>query len=392
VKKTIVYIFFYKFNKKYLDDYQIKFLSRSFNLHVIDFSFFFNKSLDKDKKYFKNKSINFHIIRKENELLKILKDLNCNCVAMFGDESSKSYIGNLLRKNIELKIIEFILGDTPDEYYSLKDYLKKIIYFNLFNLNFFKDIFTKVILFIKRKLKNTFFNKVTYIPDLVFCAGKLSQDRMNKIKRVKKIISTHSFDFEKKYNKKKFFLKKKIIVYYDKMIMHHRDYRRKDIRVPVTKSYFNKLNDFFYYLENRYNCKVVIALHPRCEITSYKRLFNNRECYKNLTYEITKKAIFVLTDPATTAISFPVILKRPMVFITSNELNNSLVHFIRLTIRKILFKQPIINIDDSNSYKTIKNYQYIDKSGYRNYFINYIKNNSHDASHKRIFVKGIKSL
>lgn len=204
MKKTIVYIFFYKFNKKYLDDYQIKFLSRSFNLHVIDFSFFFNKSLDKDKKYFKNKSINFHIIRKENELLKILKDLNCNCVAMFGDESSKSYIGNLLRKNIELKIIEFILGDTPDEYYSLKDYLKKIIYFNLFNLNFFKDIFTKVILFIKRKLKNTFFNKVTYIPDLVFCAGKLSQDRMNKIKRVKKIISTHSFDFEKKYNKKNF--------------------------------------------------------------------------------------------------------------------------------------------------------------------------------------------
>lgn len=174
--------------------------------------------------------------------------------------------------------------------------------------------------------------------------------------------------------------------------MHHRDYRRKDIRVPVTKSYFNKLNDFFYYLENRYNYKVVIALHPRCEIRSYKRLFNNRACYKNLTYEITKKAIFVLTDPATTAISFPVILKRPMVFITSNELNNSLVHFIRLIIRKILFKQPIINIDEPNSYKAIKNYQYIDKSGYRNYFINYIKNNSYDVSHKKIFIKGIKSL
>ena len=108
MKKTIVFIFFYKFNKKYLNEFQIKFLSRSFNFHVIDFSFLFNKSLDKDKKYFKNKSINFHIIRKENELLKILKDLNCNCVALIGDESSKSYIGNFLRKNIELKIIEFI--------------------------------------------------------------------------------------------------------------------------------------------------------------------------------------------------------------------------------------------------------------------------------------------
>jgi hypothetical protein len=392
MKKKIFYIFSYKFNEKYYEEFQIKFISKNFDLYIIDISYLFNKFLDLDIGYYNKKLSNFYIIKKERILLKLLKNSKCDIVALIGDEKFKNYIGNLLRKNFEIKIVEFYLSTVPDEYYSFNSYFKTQIYLRLLKYYFINDIIIKIILYIKRKIINFFIFEKKYYPDLVFCAGKEQLEALKKFKKPKKIISTHSFDFDKKVNDKSFFLEKKNIVFYDSMIMHHRDYRRNDVKIPVTQTYFTQLCKLFDYLEFRFKKKVVIALHPRCNIIYYKKFFNNRPCYKNLTYQISKKADFILTKPDTTAIAFPIILKKPMLFIVSEDFNKSLTHFIRLLIRKIFFKQPIINIDKDNTYKLIKNYRYLDSVGYSNYFIKFIKCDSRIVAHKIIFVEQIKKI
>jgi len=392
MKEKIFYIFSYKFNQKYFEEFQMKFISKNFDLHIIDMSYLFNKSLDFDVRYYKTKLSNFYIIKKESRFLEVLKNSKCNIVALIGDEKFKYYIGNLLRKNFEIKIVEFYLSAVPDDYYSFNSYIKTKIYLELLRYYFISDIIIKIILYIKRKIINFFFSEKKYYPDLVFCAGKSQLEELKKFKKPKKIVSTHSFDFDKKVNDRLFFLEKKIIVFYDSMIMHHRDYRRNDVKIPVKQNYFTQLCKLFDYLEVRFKKKVVIALHPRCNIIFYKKFFNNRQCYKNLTYKISKKADFILTKPDTTAIGFPVILKKPMLFIVSEDFNKSITHFIRLLIRKIFFKQPIINIDKDDTYKLIKNYKYVDKVGYNNYFIKFIKSDSRIVAHKEFFSEQIMKI
>ena len=85
------------------------------------------------------------------------------------------------------------------------------------------------------------------------------------------------------------------------------------------KRWFESLADFFNKIEFVYGKKVVIAGHPKTKHDMNPSYFGGRRVVYNKTPELIRDSLFVVTRHST-AISFAVMFKKPLVFIYSDEL------------------------------------------------------------------------
>jgi hypothetical protein len=82
--------------------------------------------------------------------------------------------------------------------------------------------------------------------------------------------------------------------------------------------WYNNLNKFFDKLEELFKLKVVIALHPKSEITNInKTAFNGRRLFLGKTQELVKYCKFAITM-GSTAVSYAVIYKKKVLYIYSD--------------------------------------------------------------------------
>ena len=131
--------------------------------------------------------------------------------------------------------------------------------------------------------------------------------------------------------------------------------------------------DFFDFIEKKFKLNIVIALHPKCEKKrEIKKLFHNRKCLIDSTHKIVSECKYVFVHPSTTSISIPIIFKKPLIFLTTNELMKNLEWRMRLERRKSLLNQPFINIS-KNEFKDFKISENFDKRGYKNYLDLFVK-------------------
>ena len=380
MKKTIFWVFEYKYNKIYENRYQIGYLSKDFKTFIIDFSKLFSSSLKREVKKNKSKK-KVYTISKLKDFKKILCKNNPNYTVLNGGENFKREIEKIIRKNsTSTKIVEFYNGSLPEyipiyyKYATLKViFSSKIInffpelckfFFNIICLNFKKFLFSK-----KKERK--------YKTDILFYAGKSTLFMKNlKNKFIEKKFSSPSFDYDKflqsyNYPKKKI-LSKKYAVFLDGMALHHDDFKSPDEPdAPVTKKYFEEMNNFFSIFEKKFDLKVVIALHPTCDIKNYSKFFNNRACFKNKTIELVRDSSMVLLHPATTAVSYPVIYKKPITFLITNEMNNSFTFYKWALIKQKLFRLNFLNISEIKNEEFFVNFK-INKEIYNYYYFNFI--------------------
>ena len=88
MKKIIFYVFGYKYNEIYKNRYQVKNLSKNFNIYIIDLSKIFTPSLKKKIKRLKNNR-NIFVINKLKDFNKLLSHKLPNYAILEGDENFK---------------------------------------------------------------------------------------------------------------------------------------------------------------------------------------------------------------------------------------------------------------------------------------------------------------
>lgn len=108
-------------------------------------------------------------------------------------------------------------------------------------------------------------------------------------------------------------------VFCDEYFPYHPDNELIDIGniEEIAKRYYNDMNRYFDFLENKYNLKIIIAGHPK---SNYKGVeFSGRQIMRFKTVELVKYADFVILH-GSMSISYAVLFDKPILLVTTPEL------------------------------------------------------------------------
>jgi hypothetical protein len=326
----------------------------------IDEGYYFEKN-----KVFINKKIEIIKIHHLYQLIKFFKKSKGSLFLDYTLPGLKTVIVKTILNLKKDKIVSFRLGilpklKTPKRIYSIFSVSKN-----------FKTFHSKILTLIE--------NKFLTKRRIYLCGGKKSEDACKKFS----LIKAHSWDFDNKLKVKKNTIKEKnFFLYLDQWAHGHPDYDYfKSVKVDP-KIFYDSLNNFFDKLENKFKKKVIIAAHPRANKYSYfrnkKSYFKNRQIYFNKTLELSQKCFATIAHDST-AISYSVIYKKPIIFILNDEMLR--VKKNRMQEISIFPKElgsNLINIDKDNYLQNAQKFFRINKKRYDSYFVNYIHSGKKD--------------
>ena len=134
------------------------------------------------------------------------------------------------------------------------------------------------------------------------------------------------------------------VVYIDQYLPFHNDFTLRGVQHINAETFYRSINLLFARIEKKYGCKVVIAAHPSSLKYEEHDFFCGRKVYYNRTAELINQCIGAITCNST-AISFPVIDKKPILIYTSNDIESRYLFFNTLLFPKLLDLE-FINIDE----------------------------------------------
>lgn len=184
----------------------------------------------------------------------------------------------------------------------------------------------------------------------------------------------------------------RIAVFLDNYLPHHSDTLYSKTRCPVTIDvYYEELRNFFDFLEKAHEIKIVIAAHPRSNYAGCEeQYFGMRPVIRGRTADLVSQANLIVTT-FSTSISFAVLYKKPMLFITTNQINDSSDYDYGRYIKEIahLFGLEPINI--SSDFSKAQIFFEINEKLYNKYTHDYITINEQEKlSHPQIVCNAIK--
>jgi hypothetical protein len=229
----------------------------------------------------------------------------------------------------------------------------------------FKQLFTFIFL-----IKN---------PDFVcLVAGNESLDKILRISTTKIWIRSndhHTFASEKDklIKNSSNLIAHPFILFIDDALVNASDWSLLDIPPPVSESNYNSnLINFFEHIELIHGVPVIIAGHPNSEIDQdYATKMGGRAVIYGKTASLVLQSKLVLFH-GSTAVSFAVLAKKPIISLTSRELNGSSYGVHVRFMSKILGTQ-LIFIDIPYCRSVLKE-NVIDESKYIMYESNYLSN------------------
>ncbi len=210
-------------------------------------------------------------------------------------------------------------------------------------------------------------------PEYNFVATKVNYLDFSSKERIKKgnnvLIHTLDYDIYLQDRNKPRIIKDDYIVFLDEYQPFHNDYFLGDKVNPIknAKQYYENLNKLFTLLESIYNCKVIIAEHPRADYSDKEYLLYGRKHYKNITSMLIKDAKLIVTH-VSTAQDYIVLYDKKYLLIYDSAFKNSyewtycFIPFINffgvkpLNISKDYCKKEIIELTNKNQEKYYKKY------------------------------------
>jgi hypothetical protein len=207
-----------------------------------------------------------------------------------------------------------------------------------------------------------------------FLFANVGVDRLNNKFDIlsKKTMVLHTVDYDdyclRKNNDS--IVKTRYVVYIDQFMVGHSDFEKDGIRHPISNinSFFETYNRFFNEIEKRYNCEVVIALHPKAEYVGNP--FEGRKMIRYNTDILIRDSLFCIME-CSTAMDYVLFYKKNFLRITSKEvLENDFLKIFIVAYKK--FGDRLINIsnDYPEDFEKYMNYYYEER--YKEYIRNYM--------------------
>jgi hypothetical protein len=204
----------------------------------------------------------------------------------------------------------------------------------------------------------------------------------------KKTILCHSYDFylyllghskiEQLINSNNF------VVFLDQMLPLHPDFVLLKMKNNINSQiYFKKLNDYFTFVENKLNVKVIVAAHPRSmSVKNYKDLFQGREVFIGNTNELISKSLLTMAHYST-AINYSVIHNKKIFYLLSSELESI---GMKKQLEFMCFEtgSDIINIDIADDYH--QGSSNINNEKYKEYKKKYITQRCDEITNGQIII------
>lgn len=162
------------------------------------------------------------------------------------------------------------------------------------------------------------------------------------------IVESHSFDYERilelstQSSSSSCIPPQPYAVYLDEKIAYHEDNVELSLPNPATpSSFYPTLCRYLETLQNHYGIRIVVASYPSSKLEPTKYLPFQHFSY--FTPELVRHSCLVLAH-ASTAISFAVVWRKPIYFLTSNELLSSWYQ-PWIDAPRTLLNAPLINVD-----------------------------------------------
>ena len=171
-----------------------------------------------------------------------------------------------------------------------------------------------------------------------------------------KIVWIHCLDYDLFLNREKDEKKgNETMVFLDSYLPFHPDsISAKVSPIMNAEEYFPVLRKFFDYLEEKSGLEMIIAAHPRSHYEKYPDLYGERKVVRDKTIELVRNSKLVVLH-GSLAMNFAILYKKPMVFFTTDEIENSPYGKRCWQIASFFNKTPInisreVNIDLENEF------------------------------------------
>ena len=208
------------------------------------------------------------------------------------------------------------------------------------------------------------------VPDVSFLGG-LAASNVNKSK-IK--INAHSMNYDVYLKiKNKETKNNSYAVFLDEDMVYHPDLPYLNIDRPVTEQeYYPPLLKFFRKFEKETGLKIKFAAHPKSLKKNRPKLPLDIDYSIGNTEELVKNSSLVLLH-SSTSISYAILFKKPIIFLTSNELMKSWIGPRIDNFSKVL-NGILVNMSvDTNERLNLQSLLKIDEHKYKNYLDQYIK-------------------
>ena len=352
------------------DYFGIKVLKKYFDVVIYDFYEFLNKP----NILFKNPNkIRGVKVVKITSLKQFDYNLSKNSfIAAFDylrtSDLKKTFFFKIKLQKKKTLLIRYNNGLLPifPKYYNFFYKLKTFFYHPKLFFVYFKKIYLR---FTKNK-------ELPFIPDISLVSGLAAKDIYRDEIFIKKKIFTHSVDYSN-FLIRKIKLRRKYIIFIDEMMPNHPDYKIFGLNDNIIDKeiYYYELKKYLKRLSEVNKLDIKFLAHPKSNLKELNVIFNDFDVILNKTYEMVSGAKLVLAHQST-AISFAIILRKPVILLTTNSINKTLYGDKIKFLSKIL-SCKCINISNSNEFN-FKNLNVPNLIAYKNYLCKYIKHPKSD--------------
>jgi hypothetical protein len=304
----------------------------------------------------------YHIVSDIEQLLLHIEKVKNNSIAIdfIGTGSKARRIRMILKEfGIDRVILQAGLLPTQND-----------LVVNNFGVNLLNDSISflkKIVRSIKRCIMSTPF------PQIALCSGLAGLNDPILVGVNHKVFG-HSFDYDLYLasQDQSEFKPSPYAVFLDEDMVYHSDYEHASLKPPATEgAYYGSMTKFFNEFERVAGIPIKVAAHPRSRYDLRPELWGMRSLEYGNTAQLVRDASIVLCHQST-SISFAVLWKKPLIYLTTNEINSSFLG-PRILLCSRLLAAPLYNVDHLNVIPSIESLTMINETAYAKYKEQYIK-------------------
>lgn len=285
--------------------------------------------------------------------------------------SSYSKFKNYLRK-FSPDIIFSLISTT-----SRHRPILRILILNFINKNYnciencgpngpFEPEYTKF----KTKLKKVIYKKMIRSFKFSYVCGSEALK-----KATGKTIYGHAWDYDNYISMRENHKTEDILLFLDEDYVYHPDYEVLNMTAPVTEeNYYSEVNKILKSISETHNLSVEIQLHPKASLEIGKKMYDFDISSRSTIEAISRARLVVSHD--STALSYAVLLKKPVILIKTEEIKNS-VYDEQINRFSHELGCPIVDIDNLKNFT--KDLKY-DVEKYKNYKKKYLCSHTNKSS------------